>query len=514
MTTRPTLLITGATDGIGRELARIYTMRGARVLALGRRPYSSLHDPPVYASDYIQADLAQPGSGRAVAAWLRARAIDALDVLVHNAGTGYHGRAAAQLPDDIDRLLNVNLWSPVELTHALLPWLRSAHGRLVFISSVAAGLPGPDYAVYTATKAGLEGFARALRVELAGDVAVQVIRPGATRTGMHAKMGLTTAEMDWTRFPPAAAVAARIAAGIDGPPRTRTIGAGNSLLYAAGTYVAAPLDFALRHGRDGASQLPVAAEDQPPTAVVTGGADGIGRALVTQLARDGYRVLGLDVDTGRALAVRKITGATFVMTDLATDPGRGTALTAARVFAPAQLVIHNAGISCVGRFAASDLAQQQAVFDLNLRAPLQMTAVILRDGLLARAGTLVFLSSLSRYTGYPGAAVYAATKDALAAYGRSLRADLGHAANVLTVFPGPTRTAHARRYSPDNSREARRMPPDTLAKAIAAALAHGRGTLIPGAGNRLFAALGTLAPAVMDVAMRKTILEKLEAVDV
>lgn len=233
-----------------------------------------------------------------------------------------------------------------------------------------------------------------------------------------------------------------------------------------------------------------------------------------QLARDGYRVLGLDVASDRALATRRATGASFVIADLATDSGRATALTAARVAAPAQLIVHNAGINCVGRFAASDLAQQRAVFELNLRAPLQMTAVMLRDGLLARNGTLVFLSSLSHYTGYPGAAVYAATKDALAAYGRSLRVDLGREANVLTVFPGPTRTAHARRYSPDNSREARRMPPGRLTEAIVAAVEHGRGGLIPGAGNRIFAALGLLAPAVMDWAMRRTVLDRLEAPDV
>lgn len=512
MNTQPTILITGATDGIGRELARLYAARGARVLALGRRPYAVLTDPPCSPSHYIQADLAQPGVGAATTAVLDTLDIDRLDLLIHNAGTGYFGSTAVQSPTSIDTVLDVNLWAPIALTHALLPRLARAHGRLVFISSVVAGLPGPDYAVYTAAKAGLEGFARALKVELDGSVAVQVIRPGATRTGMHAKMGLTTAEMDWTRFPPADDVASSIVAAIDGPTRTRTIGAGNGLMHAAGRFGAGPVDAAMRHGREGASQLPSAAN--PPTVIVTGGADGIGRALVAQWAGAGYRVLGLDVDTGRALAVRRATGAAFVMADLATDSGRGTALAAARTFAPAQIVVHNAGINCVGRFAGSDLARQRAVFDLNVRAPLQLTAVMLRDGLLARDGTFVFLSSLSRQVGYPGAAVYAATKDALAAYARSLRVDLGRGANVLTVYPGPTRTAHARRYSPDNSREASRMPPEALAAAIGRAVARRRGALIPGAGNRLFAALGGVAPAVMDAAMRKTILDKLDGADV
>jgi len=80
---------------------------------------------------------------------------------------------------------------------------------------------------------------------------------------------------------------------------------------------------------------------------------------------------------------------------------------------------------------------------------------------------------------------------------------------VLTVFPGPTRTAHARRYSPDNRREGRRMPPDVLAAQIVQAVQQGRSWLIPGWGNRVAAVVGVVAPRLMEQIMRRAILDRL-----
>ncbi len=174
------------------------------------------------------------------------------------------------------------------------------------------------------------------------------------------------------------------------------------------------------------------------------------------------------------------------------------------------LLIHNAGINCVGPFATSDLAAQQKVLDVNLAAPLQLTAALLRGGKIAAGGSLVFISSLSRLVSYPGAAVYAASKDGLASYARSLAVALApQGIHVLTVYPGPTRTAHARRYSPDNRREARRMPPEALAAAVVRAVQRRERTLVPGVGNRLFAVTGRWFPSLAERAMSKTLWEKL-----
>lgn len=248
--------------------------------------------------------------------------------------------------------------------------------------------------------------------------------------------------------------------------------------------------------------------------IITGGADGIGRALAERYSQAGYAITIIDRDAARGTALcAALAGpaaANFIRADLAQAAeiaavlGRLAGLPAADVF------IHSAGISAVGRFAASDLAQQHAVLDINLRAPLLLTAGLLRAERLAPGGTLVFIASLSVFASYPGAAVYAATKDGLAAYARSLRVALARQGrHVLTVFPGPTRTAHARRYSPDNRREARRMPPEQLAGLIYGAVQQRQATLVPGVGNRVAAALGRVLPGLMELLMRKTILEKL-----
>jgi short-subunit dehydrogenase len=76
-------------------------------------------------------------------------------------------------------------------------------------------------------------------------------------------------------------------------------------------------------------------------------------------------------------------------------------------------------------------------------------------------------------------------------------------------YPGPTRTAHARRYSPDNSRENRRMPPETLAEHIFRAVERKQRVLIPSPANQAFALAGTWLPAITEAAMRQSIFEKL-----
>lgn len=251
-------------------------------------------------------------------------------------------------------------------------------------------------------------------------------------------------------------------------------------------------------------------------AAITGAADGIGRALAFAFGRAGYAVTGIDVDAerseaaARALEAEGVT-ARFLVSDLANPEG---------VWACAQrlaeddvdVLIHTAGISAVGRLPEVPLAEQLRVVDLNLTAPMTLTARLLEAGRIRRGGTIVFVSSLSHYVGYPGASVYAATKDGVASYARSLRVDLRRAGlNVLTVFPGPTRTAHARRYSPDNTREAARMAPEELARRILAAVAAGRRELVPGMANRAAALAGRWLPSAMERLMVRTILDRLDS---
>lgn len=247
--------------------------------------------------------------------------------------------------------------------------------------------------------------------------------------------------------------------------------------------------------------------------VITGAADGIGRALAGRFARTGVSVVGVDVDADRAAQTRvdlerKGGTVSFVVADLGTEEGIDRAVEALCGGPAIDVLVYNAGISAVGRFPEVRIDRQRAVIDLNLTAPMVLTAELLKEDQLAPGATLVFVSSLSHFVSYPGAAAYAASKTGLASYARSLSAALADL-HVLTVFPGPTRTAHARRYSPDNSREHRRMPPEALADRIYRAVVARKRVLIPGVGNRVFATLGLWFPRVTEWAMRRAILDQL-----
>lgn len=237
-----TIVITGATDGIGLALAQRYDTQRARLLLIGRRPLAALA-PPLFTSDtYCQADLSQSGCAATIAEFLRVQRIARLDLLIHNAGVGYYGPVERQPSASVEELIAVNLRTPIALTHALLPLLEAARGRLVFISSIASALPTPDYTVYGATKAALDSFAANLRIELRGRVRVQTIAPGATRTAMHAKSGAPLARLGWQRFPPPERVAATIAGAIDRGRPAEVIGIVNWLLHFGGRYLGSAID--------------------------------------------------------------------------------------------------------------------------------------------------------------------------------------------------------------------------------------------------------------------------------
>ncbi|GAA1313618.1 SDR family NAD(P)-dependent oxidoreductase [Pseudonocardia xinjiangensis] len=175
-------VVTGASSGIGAAVAERLAHHGCRLLLVGR--------------DRARLDaVALRCGGRALVADLRdpagvAAVSDAADgwaqLLVHGAGVGAAGPLADTPAEVVDELLTVNLVAPVQLTRALVPTLRTARGHVVFVASVAA--IGVAYeAAYSATKAGLRGFADALRVE--SDIGVTTVLPGAVTTPYYERRG-------------------------------------------------------------------------------------------------------------------------------------------------------------------------------------------------------------------------------------------------------------------------------------------------------------------------------------
>jgi len=173
---RSVILITGATDGIGLALARLYHEQGAQLVLVGRRSLAKISQGRseeieqstlrFTAENYCQTDLSLPSCAQQIQTWLEAHHITQIDCLIHNAGLGYVGPVSEQSAQNIRQLIAVNVEAPIAVTHALLPLVTRAAGQMAFISSVVSALPTPDYAVYGATKAALDGFVRNLQIEL------------------------------------------------------------------------------------------------------------------------------------------------------------------------------------------------------------------------------------------------------------------------------------------------------------------------------------------------------------
>lgn len=496
-----TLLITGATSGIGLELARQYQGE-YRLVLLGRKALSELDDPVFTSDTYCRCDLSKPDCAEIVKAFLFDHGIDTLNGLIHNAGLGDYAALTLQSEETVDTLLHVNLYAPIRLTHALLPRLEVG-GMLAFVNSVAADLPVADYAVYGATKAALSGFARNLRLEEPG-LEIFSVYPGAVRTPMHAKSGVPADQLG-KRLPSAEHVAKRIKRELRGEGREISLGLSNRVLRQFGRRFERFTDMVSPSGKS-ALELELQPKSMAQRCLITGAASGIGKALAWRHAHAGDHVIAVDRDVlPESLASHP--NVSFVQLDLS-EPDAAAKLNA-QLTQPLTWVVHSAGISEVGPFAASDIAAQIDVLDINLRAPLQLTRMLLANNHLMQDGSFAFVSSLSHFVSYPGASVYAASKDGLSSYARSLRSALTDV-NVLSVFPGPTRTPHAARYSPDTSREGKRMPPEVLAQRIARALERRQRRLIPSLALRLFAGLGRWFPTVVERVMLKTLYEPLK----
>ena len=183
------VLITGATSGIGSALAHHYARRADLLLA-GRRPEMDIRRHLPADAGYVAAVQSRPKEAATrIGEACESLGWDGLDLAILNAGTGYVGDPALEDPDRQRETVDTNLVAPIAIAHRLFPLLEAAGGHLVLIGSTAHR-GAPAFASYAASKAGLDGFARALREEWRGRVGVQVIHPGPTRTGMHRKAGL------------------------------------------------------------------------------------------------------------------------------------------------------------------------------------------------------------------------------------------------------------------------------------------------------------------------------------
>ena len=192
-----TVLVTGASSGIGRELARRFASDGSRLMLVARRDRElhsladELRAQHKTESRVFTVDLARPESAGQVLSHVQAAGWK-VDVLINNAGFGAHGRFF-ELPVDRQlQMLQVNVTTLTHLTRLLLPGMvERRRGGVLNVASTAAFQAGPQMAVYYASKAYVLSFTEALAEELAGTgVTATALCPGPTETSFNAAAGL------------------------------------------------------------------------------------------------------------------------------------------------------------------------------------------------------------------------------------------------------------------------------------------------------------------------------------
>src|ERR1700747_2314771 len=193
--TRPLALVTGASSGIGADLARELAKDG-HDLVLSARTVSAMEALAAELERYgaisvvIAADLAKPGAAAEVAGTIEARGLQ-IDVLVNNAGLGAVGRFDQMDPQRVSDMLMINVVALTELTRLLVPGMVGRRrGKVLLVASTASFQPGPRMAVYFATKAYVLSLGEALAYELRRTgVTVTTLCPGATATNFFKVAG-------------------------------------------------------------------------------------------------------------------------------------------------------------------------------------------------------------------------------------------------------------------------------------------------------------------------------------
>lgn len=188
-----TALITGASSGIGKELARLHASKGGDVVLVARREAAlnalktELEQAYGIRAMVIATDLAQPEAAQQIFDTTEAAHVR-VDVLINNAGFGGYGKFYERALSKDQAMMQVNMASLVNLTHLYLQSMVQRNtGKILHVASTAGFLPGPLQAVYYATKAFVVSFSQAIAQELAEtNITSTVLCPGAVATGFVA----------------------------------------------------------------------------------------------------------------------------------------------------------------------------------------------------------------------------------------------------------------------------------------------------------------------------------------
>ncbi len=193
---RGVAVVTGASEGIGAELARVFAAKGHDLALVARRAdrLEILADEIVSKGAarrplVVALDLGAPDAVEALAKALQAAGAQ-VEVLVNNAGFGLVGPAEQLDSAEQLAIIDVNVRALTALTLRFLPQIVASRGAILNVASIAAFMPGPNFAIYYASKAYVLSFSESLAHELrARGVKVSCLCPGPVETGFQARSG-------------------------------------------------------------------------------------------------------------------------------------------------------------------------------------------------------------------------------------------------------------------------------------------------------------------------------------
>ena len=180
------VLLTGASSGIGLAAARLLAQNGYRVIGTCRDPSKA---PAIPGVSFLAMDNADPASVERGYAEAR-RMLGPIDVLINNAGSGELGAVEDTPDDEVRRLFEVNYFSAVALTRLCLPEMRArGAGAIIQMGSIVFSLQFPFKAQYCAAKSALSAFTLSLRHEVKPyGIRVHLLEPGWVRSAFHARL--------------------------------------------------------------------------------------------------------------------------------------------------------------------------------------------------------------------------------------------------------------------------------------------------------------------------------------
>jgi len=178
-----TVLVTGATSGIGLIIASQLTKSGYKVYGTSRRPEEYSKSLPF---ELLKLDITSEASVQHCIDTVLSQS-NRIDVLINNAGIGICGSAEETSIEQAYRQVETNFWGAVKITRAVLPVMRQQQfGKIITVSSLAGLIGVPFQSYYSASKHAVEGFFKSLRMEVSPfNIQISLIEPGFFKTNLH-----------------------------------------------------------------------------------------------------------------------------------------------------------------------------------------------------------------------------------------------------------------------------------------------------------------------------------------